>query len=79
MTRLDELVLEGLIRRRFPLAVGRLDIRPLWSRDGVSYCRLNWWRTRPNGEAYIASSEFVALKSSAGEFAVDELAARRVA
>lgn len=36
---------------------GRVDVRHLWTRDTVSYFRVNWWRKRPGlFDHYVARS-----------------------
>ena len=36
---------------------GRLDVRHLWTRNTVSYYRVNWWRKRPGMfDHYVARS-----------------------
>ncbi len=61
-----EAVVSGESRRAiaaaFPGAVGKLEIRRLWSHGETSYYRVNWWTGIDGGDARIRASEFVAVE-----------------
>jgi crotonobetainyl-CoA:carnitine CoA-transferase CaiB-like acyl-CoA transferase len=60
---LDEV--KALIAQHFPTARGSMHIRSLWSRNGVHYFRVNWWRELPYDASYIGESAFVAVEEMA--------------
>lgn len=53
----------AVIAAAFAGQYGRLDVRHLWTRGGVSFFRANWWsRDWISGEDHVRRSEFVAVE-----------------
>ncbi len=67
------------IAAAFPGAIGKLEIRRLWSRGETSYFRVNWWTGFDGGNARIRASEFVAVDYAESELVVHRLTPRRAA
>ncbi|MBW7907274.1 MAG: hypothetical protein LC135_11475 [Phycisphaerae bacterium] len=52
------------IAARYFEVAERLDVRHLWTREGVSTFRVNWWKSDPlTGERWIYRSAFVAVEA----------------
>ena len=71
----DELVdVRGAIAAKFFELSGRMDIRELWSRDGMHYFRVNWWKFRSDcSEQCISRSAFVTVVENENGLAVSDL------
>lgn len=64
--------IEAAIANSFPHEIGRMHVRELWSRMGVRYFRVNWWRER-GGEEHIVRSAFVAVQETSAGVTVQEI------
>ena len=66
---------QGAIRRAFPYE-GDLRLRHLWSTDGFSRFRANWFREE-DGKTVIVKSLFLCVARTTDDFAIqDETAVR---
>jgi hypothetical protein len=75
----DDWLAEALREARWAISAefcdvaGHMDVRWLWSRNGVHYFRVNWWRLRGTGfERYIWRSAFVTVAEAESGMVVRE-------
>jgi hypothetical protein len=62
--------LHEVVAREYAGVAGRMEIKPLWSRDNVHYVRVNWWLPDPVMGNRVSRSAFVAVEQTDDGLAV---------
>lgn len=76
---LDLATLKRAFTTAFPAARGQMHVKRLWTRAGVGFYRVNWWRILPGDATYMGDSAFVAVERTEDGLSVRELTRRHAA